>query len=93
MLTTGTDGSPTEGTPTTLGTAWTRYHKMHGTELHEAKELFAAAEVKFFGDYADLGSLVTSDYVELDSVRHDILDIDDIEYAHKDVVLLTSVHG
>lgn len=93
VISTGTDGSRTEGTPTNIGTAWVRYHKMHGTELYEARELFNAAEVKFFGGYEDLGTLVASDYVELDSVRYDILDIDDIDWQHRDVVLLTSVHG
>ena len=84
----GATGQPVEtGSPTTIGTAWGRMHKMHGTELYEAREIIPTATWKFFGGYEDLGSVTTDMYLELDSKRYDVLDVDDLDYRHVDVVL------
>jgi hypothetical protein len=66
---------------------------MHGTELFEAREVFPQATWKFFGGYEDLGAVTTDMYVELDSKRYDLLDVDDIDYLHRDVVLTATRHG
>lgn len=80
-------GQPVEGTPVTIGTAWGRFHKMHGTELYEAQEVIPNAQWKFFGGYEDLGTVTTDMYIEVDSKRYDVLDVDDLDYRHIDVVL------
>ena len=93
VITAGPTGTPVEGTPTTIGTAWGKFHKMHGTERVEAAELIPGAEWKFFGGYEDLGAVTTDMYLEVDSKRYDVLDVDDIDYGHRDVVLTLSRLG
>ena len=87
VTTPGETGEPIPGTPTTIGTAWGKFHKMHGTELTEALEVIPGAEWKFFGGYEDLGTVTTAMYLEVDAKRYDVLDVDDLDYRHIDVVL------
>lgn len=88
-------GEPVEGAPTTIGTAWVRAHNLHGREQFEAAQLYATASTKFFGDYADLGSVTTDMYVEPegDTRRYNVLHVDNVDFQNREVVLLTEVHG
>ena len=83
----GPTNQQVEGSPSTIGTAWGKLHKMHGTERFEAQEVIPNAEWKFFGGYEDLGAVTTGMYIEVDSKRYDVVDVDDLDYRHIDVVL------